>query len=331
MRAPSFWWHERPEPAALALTPVAWIWGQVAANRLARPGVRVSVPVICIGNFVAGGAGKTPLAIACAGILYGRGMRPAFLSRGYGGSASRGRLPLRVDNVRHTALETGDEALLLARHAPVFVSADRVAGANAAVQAGADVIVMDDGLQNPSLAKDFRIAIADGETGIGNGMCLPAGPLRAPLDAQLEIVDALVVAGAGHAGDRLAGRAMSHGTPVFHSQLVPDERAASAFRGRRVVAFAGIGRPDKFFATLEALGAVVADAYSFDDHQMPDAADMKTLRDAAKRHAAALVTTEKDFVRIAAVHDTAQIETLPVSMVLDEAAAFAALMLKRIA
>lgn len=330
MRAPAFWWHQQPDAMSIALSPFGLLWGYLAAQRLSQSGVKAALPIICIGNFVAGGAGKTPTAIACAQILRAHGKRPVFLSRGYGGSASRGAQPLRVDPLRHDSRLAGDEALLLARHAPAIVTANRIAGARAAEQSG-DVVVMDDGLQNPSLAKDFRIAVADGETGIGNGCCIPAGPLRAPLDAQLSIIDALIVIGAGEAGDRLAGRATAKGIAVFRAHLQPDADAAARLRGQGLVAFAGIGRPEKFFSTLEKTGAELRDAYSFDDHQMLDESNLRALRDAARKHKARLITTEKDFARMQSLLDTSDIEVLPVSLVIEDEASFAALMMRKIA
>ena len=330
MRAPAFWWREQPGAASLALWPAAWVWGALAAARLRRSSAEAALPVVCAGNFVAGGAGKTPTAIVCAEILRARGLRPVFLTRGYGGSAGRGRRPLRVDPEQHDARIVGDEALLLARHGPVIVAADRIAGAQAAAACG-DVVVMDDGLQNPSLHKDFRIAVADGETGAGNGLCIPAGPLRAPLDAQLAIIEALVVIGPGDAGERLAGRASARGLPVFRGALVPEPEAAARLRGTRVVAFAGIGRPEKFFASLERLGADVRDGYSFDDHQMLDAGNLRDLRAMAAAQNARLVTTEKDVARLRHFHDLSGIDVLPVSLALDDETSFAALMMRKIA
>ncbi len=331
MRAPAFWWKSQPGAQAIVLMPLGYIWGAIAARRLSQDGKNCDLPVICVGNFVAGGAGKTPAAIECALILQAQGWRPAFLTRGYGGSASRAATPLRVDPSLHTSAVTGDEALLLARHAPTIVSADRVAGANSAGLAGADVIVMDAGLQNPALHKNFRIAIADGETGIGNGLCIPAGPLRAPLELQLASIDALIVVGQGEAGDRIAGRAMACGVAVFCGDLRPQAEAVQRLRGRKVLAFAGIGRPEKFFSTLEKAGALVVEGYSFGDHQVLDAANLRDLRLKARQHQAQLVTTEKDIVRLKGLQDDRDIDVLPVALGLEDEARFTALMLRKIA
>ena len=253
MRAPAFWWTPGPGMIAWLLAPVGWIWGRVAARRMGLPGETLAAPVICIGNFVVGGAGKTPVALAVADLLRRGGRRPAFLSRGHGGSL--GASPVAVEAAHHGAADIGDEPLLLARHAPTIVARDRVAGARAALSAGADVIVMDDGLQNPALAKRLTIAVVDAGVGVGNGLCLPAGPLRAPLNPQWALADAIVLVGDGAAGDQVARAAHDHGKTVFRARLAPDAAAAADLAGRKVLAFAGIGRPEKFFATLAEIGA----------------------------------------------------------------------------
>ena len=295
MREPAFWWREAALAAGL-LAPLAALYGAVAGARLARRGVRAAVPVVCIGNLTVGGAGKTPLALAVARRLAADGATPMLLSRGY-----RGRLagPLRVDPAQHRALDVGDEPLLLARVAPTFVARDRVAGARAAVAAGASVIVMDDGFQNPSLHKDFSVLVVDGRRGIGNGRVVPAGPLRAPLMAQL---GARRCAGGGRT---LAGRgagvtavARARGVPVFDASLAPDAAAVAALAGARVLAFAGIGDPQKLFATLAVAGIAVAATRSFPDHHRYTPAQAGMLCALADREALTLVTTEKDLVRM---------------------------------
>ncbi len=294
MRAPDFWQRAEPGMTARLLAPAGALYGAFTARRMAQPGWRCGAPVICIGNFTAGGAGKTPLALAVARMLIGLGERPFFLSRGYGGSHSGP--PLRVDPAVHSARETGDEPLLLARAAPVFIGQDRIAGAKAALSAGASVIVMDDGMQNPSLHKDLVLAAIDGGAGIGNGLCIPAGPLRAPLAAQLARVDAMVLMGAGQPGEAAAARAA--GKPVFHAALVPEAEAARALLGARVVAFAGIGRPEKFFETLREIGADIAARRAFPDHHRFTLDDLEGLTRLAHARNAVLVTTEKDATRL---------------------------------
>lgn len=289
MRAPEFW--HRPSAAATLLAPLGGAYAAAVAlrRRMARPR-RVDVPVVCIGNLVAGGAGKTPVALAVARRLAELGRRPAFLSRGYGGTE---RGPLRVDNGCHDAATVGDEALLLARQAPAWVAADRGAGAQAAIADGAEVLVMDDGHQNPALSKDLSLVVVDGGYGFGNGRVMPAGPLREPVAAGLARASALVLLGADRFGvtDRAAG------LPLLGAELEPAPSGA-ALRGRRVMAFAGIGRPEKFFATLSGLGAIVAAARPFPDHHPYTRAEVEALIAEARRLGAVPVTTAKDAVRL---------------------------------
>lgn len=297
MRAPDFWFRSGDWRANL-LRPLAVLYGGIAKMRLMKKGVRAPVPVICIGNFTAGGAGKTPTAIAVAAILRAMGETPVFLTRGYGGSLAG---PHRVDPARDDAARVGDEALLLARHAPVVKAVDRVAGAALASGLGS-VIVMDDGLQNPSLAKDFSIAVVDAETGIGNGLCIPAGPLRAPLVAQLRVTDAVLAMGAGKAVDGLAPNIAPKiaSLTLWHAKLAPDEKIIASLRAKNVFAFAGIGRPDKFFTMLAHEGVNVAARESFGDHQPYTQATLQRIAQTCARENLVPVTTEKDAVRIGA-------------------------------
>ena len=294
MRAPGFH-YRRPGFAAFVLLPFAMAYGAVAAWRMLRPGTRAAVPVICIGNPTLGGAGKTPAAIAVAHILAAMGERPAFLSRGYGGSE---RGPLLVDPARHDARQVGDEPLLLAAAFPAIVARERVAGAALAGRQGATVVVMDDGFQNPSLAKDLSLLVVDAATGIGNGDVFPAGPLRAPLHAQLALAQAIVRVGRGEASDFIEAQAKAAGLNIFAADLAPDPRTAASLKGRKLLAFAGIGHPRKFFATLRALGAVVSDARAFADHHRYSAADVRDLLETAKGRGLTLATTEKDLARM---------------------------------
>lgn len=298
MRAPAFWWRPRPGLAARALAPAGAAYGAVAGRRMGMAGTRVGVPVICVGNFTVGGAGKTPTAIEIARHLVAAGHEPAFVSRGYGGAARSA--PLRVDPARHAAAEVGDEPLLLARIAPCFVGADRLAAARAAAAAGASAVLMDDGLQNPALAKDLRVAVVDGAVGIGNGLCLPAGPLRAPMDRQWGGVDLVLVVGPGDAGDAVAAEAALRRFPVLRATVEPDARAVGALSGRRLFAFTGIGRPEKFFDTLAGAGLDVVGRRAFPDHHAFTAAERDALLRDAAAAGAVLVTTEKDRVRLPA-------------------------------
>jgi len=291
MRALEFWLRECWQARLLA--PAAWLYGRAAMlrERRAHP-VAPPVPVLCIGNLTAGGAGTPPIAIAAARLLREAGRKPFFLTRGHGG-ALRG--PLRVDPARHAAADTGDEPLLLARVAPTIVARARVAGARMAAAQGANCIVMDDGLQNPSLAKTLRLVVVDGETGFGNGRAMPAGPLRAPLAHGLSLADGFALVGEDSLGlaASLAARA-----PVLRATLEPSAEDAARLRGRRLLAFAGIGRPAKFFATLEACGAELVGREGFADHHPYREGEVAALRARADAAGATLATTEKDMVRV---------------------------------
>jgi len=320
MREPSFW--RRNGLAAQLLAPAAALYGGIAGRRMRQAGVRAGVPVLCVGNLTAGGAGKTPTALALGKLLLARGVRPAFLTRGYGGSQTG---PLMVAP-GHRASEVGDEALLLARLAPTVVARDRVTGAVAAVAAGARVIVMDDGFQNPALDKDVSLLVIDGALGIGNGRVIPAGPLRAPLAAQLVRASAVLAVGAVSAQTAgLVARARSHGLAVLTGHLAPDAAALDRLRGRPVLAFAGIGHPAKFFATLADNGVAVKRAVGFPDHHPFTARDAGRLLDLAAREGLALATTEKDMARLrgdpALDRLAAATTALPVTMAFDDDAA----------
>jgi tetraacyldisaccharide 4'-kinase len=285
---PEFWAHRGLLSTVLA--PAAWVYGMggAARQRWTTPW-RAPVPVICVGNLVVGGAGKTPVALSLAHLLRQRGRRVHILSRGYGG---RSPGPLAVDPARHTADEVGDEPLLLAEVAPCWVARDRVAGARAAVAAGAELLLLDDGFQNPTLAKDLSLAVIDGAYGLGNGRLLPAGPLREPLARGLARADAIVLM-----GDDTAGvAAIIASKPLRRARLVPENPGELA--GRSVVALAGIGRPEKFFATLEEAGARLIRTYAFPDHHRYREDELARPLAEAERAGAMVVTTSKDWVRL---------------------------------
>jgi tetraacyldisaccharide 4'-kinase len=317
MRAPAFWWSN-PGAVAALLSPFASVCSAVAARRLKQPGARVGMPVICVGNPTVGGAGKTPTAMAVARLLIEAGERPYFLTRGYGGRLAG---PVAVKST-HTAAQAGDEPLLLARIAPTVVAADRVAGAELARQKGASVIVMDDGFQNPSLAKDLSILVIDGARGVGNGRVLPAGPLRAPLEPQFERASGILIIGEVTGAAPVVVAARARKLPLFHATLVPDVEAVETLRREKVLAFAGIGDPEKFFATLAAAGIDAPIKRSFPDHHRYTASQAKALIDDAARHKLLLLTTEKDMVRIqgnAALTELASVtRALPVSLRVQE-------------
>jgi tetraacyldisaccharide 4'-kinase len=316
VKAPRFWGKPRPTLPARLLQPVGWAYGRATAQRMRGPSERASAPTICVGNFTVGGAGKTPTALALARMLIADGRRVAFLSRGYGG-AERAE-PLLVDADTHKAAEVGDEPMLLAKLAQCWVGADRVRSARSAVEAGANVLILDDGLQNPGLAKDLSFAVVDGESGFGNGLCVPAGPLRAPVSAQLPFVQALIVLGGDDAAvSRIAALAPSK--PLMRASLEPDALAAAPLIGREVVAFAGIARPEKFYATLRRVGAQIVAAHDFADHHPYTPREVEALIEEAGRRGALLATTEKDLVRLSPRQARAVV-TLPVTLRFEEPA-----------
>jgi len=325
MREPAFWWQSG---TGSLLAPLGAIYGAVAALRLRRRGVRAGVPVICLGNLTVGGAGKTPAALAVAHHLLAAHQRPFFLSRGYGGRLAG---PLRVSPTQHHATDVGDEPLLLTRLAPTIVARDRVAGAKFAQFAGASVIVMDDGFQNPSLHKDLAILVVDGRRGIGNGRIVPAGPLRAPLGSQLDRAQALVLVGAADGAAMIADAASQRGLAIFQGRLEPEPNVVAAIGRRQVLAFAGIGDPTKFFATLSEAGIDVAVRSSFPDHHRYTVAEAKDLVARADAAGLMLLTTEKDLVRLSGDPQlgplAARANALPVRLVIEEENAFRQLVL----
>lgn len=309
MQTPDFW--KSRGLAALALAPLGTLYGASVAwkSRIARRH-RAAVPVICVGNLTAGGSGKTPVAIAIAQALIARGAKPFFLSRGYGG---REHGPAQVMHLSR-AENVGDEALLLVRTAPTIVARNRAEGAEMAHMKGAGIIVMDDGHQNFSLRKNLSLVLVDGESGFANGLMIPAGPLREPVAQGLARANAVVVVGDGM--PNLQGFA----GPVLRARLIGD---GETLRGRKVFAFAGIGRPEKFVASLKEAGAVVTGTRFFADHHPYRAAEIAALRAAAD--GAALVTTEKDLVRLAP-ELRGGIAALPVRAVFDDPASLARLL-----
>ncbi|MDF1793821.1 MAG: tetraacyldisaccharide 4'-kinase [Thalassobaculaceae bacterium] len=292
MRAPGFW--ENGGWQATALTPLSWLWRLGATlRRSTTTPYRPGVPLICVGNVTAGGAGKTPTVLAITAELAVRGKRVGLLSRGHGGRLSG---PVRVDPTLHTAGDVGDEPLLLATAAPTVIARNRAAGARMLEQIGVEIIVMDDGLQNPSLAPDLALLVVDGGTGIGTGQLIPAGPLREPWDAALDKAAAVVVVGADRAGvaARVGGR-----RPILSAVLEPAP-SAHALRGRRVLGFAGIGRPEKFRETLTGLGAQIVGFEAFDDHHPYTPLEIMALVERAVAQDAMPVTTAKDATRLPA-------------------------------
>lgn len=297
MHAPGWWYPAKPGVPwqARLLAPLAKLYPVIGARRWkGRPGYNGPAPVICVGNLVAGGVGKTPVSISIGRRLIDRGMNVHFLTRGYGGTLTG---PVKVDIGRHSAGDVGDEALMLCAFAPTWVAQDRVAGAYAAADAGADIIVMDDGFQNhPSLSRHCGLVVVDGEMGFGNGGVIPAGPLREPVTGGLARAHGIIVMGSFD--DPLPNAVSAANKPVLRAQLKPVDQGAS-LSSHEVMAFAGIGRPEKFFKSLRTqLDCIVVDTESFPDHGKYTPLMIDRLRARADRQDALLVTTEKDMVRI---------------------------------
>ena len=309
MRAAPVFWGDPPGFLAGLLSPIGAAYDAVGRlHRTMSRSYRATVPVVCVGNLVAGGAGKTPVALALTLWLVERGVHVHVVTRGYGG---RLRGPVRVDPTYHDALAVGDEALLLAKRAPCWVARDRAAGIRAAVASGASAILLDDGLQNPAVAKTLALIVVDGRYGFGNGRVIPAGPLRENLRRGLARVDAVVsLVAEGVAGDA-EGLHSGGRVPVLDAVLAPvnGERLA----GVRLLAFAGIGRPEKFFATLRALNADLVRTRAFPDHHPFRVAELEALRCDAARSGARLITTAKDIVRVPSAQHTG-IEVLDVEV-----------------
>lgn len=329
LKAPGFW-SRRPGLAARLLWPIGQLYylGSRLREAFSQPKT-ISVPIICIGNPTLGGAGKTPTTIAVAEVLTRLGAQPHFLSRGYGGHLEG---PLTVDSASHRAYDVGDEPLLLATRAPTHICRNRAAGAAFAARSGAQIIVMDDGFQNPTLSKDMSLLVIDAGVGVGNGFIFPAGPLRGPLRQQITRADALVLIGQGDAGQAVAQVARDAGIPVLTAALEPAQTTKHIVN-KRVFAFSGIGRPGKFLQTLSAMGVTIAGHSDFADHHAYHAADLAEIEALAEDCGAdAIVTTEKDFVRLDEGNDPdsrfrSKLDTVPVKLVFDDPKALEALVM----
>jgi tetraacyldisaccharide 4'-kinase len=294
MHEPAFWY--RPSSwMSLLLTPLGVIYGLVAGHRLQRNGFDAGIPVLCVGNYHVGGAGKTPTVLALTRVLRDLGETPVVLSRGYGGKLHG---PVVVDPGRHGADDVGDEPLMLAATVPVVVARDRIGGVALARSQGASVILMDDGFQNPAIAKDASLIVIDGVRGLGNARVLPAGPLRAPLPPQLARTDALIVVGDGSAAAAVAAAITAQGKPVLSAHIRADDASVASLAGKRVLAFAGIGDPIRFFRTLRSSGIEIVVERTFADHHRFSQGEIESLFAEAKRDALTLVTTEKDLARL---------------------------------
>lgn len=291
LQAPDFWYANPDDTVAFVLRPLGWIYALVGRLRhLFTTPFRTTVPVICVGNLTAGGTGKTPLAIAIGERLKAQGLRVAFLSRGYGADVPGAMI---VDGTQDLAADVGDEPLMLAQYAMTVVSPDRPAGARLAVSRGAQVIVMDDGFQNPSLSKDLCFVVVDAAKGFGNGCVIPAGPLRERIEDGMSRANALILMGNGSSK-------LPDSKPVMRAELVPVAGEAQRLKDQTVVAFAGIGLPQKFYETATACGATIKATKSYPDHYAYSEDDLAELRELAKTHNAQLLTTEKDWLRLPA-------------------------------
>ena len=297
MKPPDFWWKDGESGWGELLEPLAQAYRLFAERRFAsiKP-QKADVPVICIGNLVVGGAGKTPVAMSVASHLRERGLGVHFLSRGYGG---RSRGPIRVDTERHGYRDVGDEPLLLAEVSPTWVARDRVAGCRAATADGAEIVVMDDGFQNPTIIKDLSFLVVDAVRGFGNGRVMPAGPLRESIAGGLSRADAIVLMGDGGTDlIKRTGQSLGREIPVLRARVIPLV-PKSEFAGKTVFAFAGIGNPKRFFTTLEGIGCRVEEVQAFPDHHPYSNAEMEGILARAERGGMVPMTTAKDAVRLA--------------------------------
>lgn len=297
MRAPSFWQPGEGGLLKALLTPLSCLYWQVAKRDQAQKATKAyqpKIPVICVGNLVAGGQGKTPVVIDILDRIAARGIEVHALSRGHGGNLEG---PVRIDPDLHEAERAGDEPLLIARTAPVWVAKDRALGAKMAEDHGAETIVMDDGFQNPSVTKTMSLIVIDGGFGFGNQAMIPAGPLREPLTAGLHRASATLIIGDDRWQTEALIRKAAPDLPILKAHIVPAE-GADDIAGQPVIAFAGIGRPDKFYQTLESLDCKVLARHDFDDHHLYTHDDIRPILKEAAETSALAVTTAKDFIRI---------------------------------
>lgn len=290
--APPFWWR-KPGWQAYALKPLSWVYGSIAGKTMRRKNrPSVDVPVICIGNFTVGGAGKTPTAIAIAQAAIKKGLKPGFLSRGYGGTLDVTTLV----EPHHRAKDVGDEPLLLDRYAMTVISRRRIDGAHRLVEAGADLIIMDDGFQSARLTVDYTLVVIDSVRGIGNGFIVPAGPVRAPISEQMRQLSAILKVGDGTAADELVRTAARAGKTIYVAGIQPT--LPGGLTGTPVIAYAGIADPDKFYRTVESMGAHIMERRSFSDHHTFEDDEIADLLDTSDKNLHQLVTTAKDVARL---------------------------------
>lgn len=286
MKTPRFWSNKNF--ISTLLRPLGYLYAVATHFRVTHgKSQKVGRPVICIGNLTAGGTGKTPVAVSMAKLLQGQGKNPFFVSRGYGGTLKG----ILVDNKKHTAFEVGDEPLLLSRQAPVVINSNRYLAAQKALKSGAEIIIMDDGFQNPGLYKDLSFLVFDGGFGYGNGLAVPAGPLRENLHSGLKRANAIIIIGEDE--HNLANEFME--LPVFRGKIVPVNPQVN---NHEVIAFAGIGRPEKFYKSLNELGFNLVETLNFPDHHVYTKAELQKIITKAQKQGAVIFTTSKDFVKI---------------------------------
>lgn len=316
--SPPFWW-EPVDWRGKVLAPAAWAYGRIASHRLNNaPRAPVQAPVLCVGNFTVGGSGKTPVAIAIANAARQAGLKPGFLSRGYGSNSTGVRI---VDPMQDTLHAVGDEPKLLATYAPTAVAPDRLQGATALIERGADFIIMDDGFQSSRIRIDYALMVVDGRRGIGNGMGIPAGPVRAPVIDQIRWMDALLVINHGEGASPVIRRAARAAKPIYRARLkaIGDH----GLSGVRVLAFSGLGDNEKFFRSLKEVGAELVETRSFGDHHPYSDGEIAELEAEAVAKQLQLVTTAKDAMRIAngtktASNLLAKVKLLLIEVIFDE-------------
>jgi tetraacyldisaccharide 4'-kinase len=322
MKAPEYWKQGCGGLISTLLSPVSWLYGVgVQMNQSTATPIQAPAPVLCIGNAVAGGAGKTPIAIDIGKRLLDAGVNTHYLSRGYGGSEQG---PHRIDPASDNAARVGDEPLLLAKIAPTWISKDRVKGAIAMAEAGAKTIIMDDGFQNPSLLKDINLCVIDGTYGIGNGRVIPAGPLREEFEHSLQKSNAIVIMGTDHAGIAERIKAITPDILLLKAQITAQLNDFDILN-QPIHAFAGIGHPEKFFDMLVKLGCDIKKATPFADHHFYDNGEISLLVEAAKVDKALLLTTEKDYVRLDTKWQSA-VKTIGISLTWEDEAPLTALL-----
>ena len=292
IKTPHFWTELSWQ--SVILFPVSYIWrfGHYAQQKILNT-KETEIPVICVGNLTVGGSGKTPVVITLCRFLSGIGKSTSILTRGFGGKEKG---PIFVSTNLHQSLDVGDEPLMMAHSLDVCVSRNRPLGANHILDKKKyDCIVMDDGLQNPTLKKDLNIAVFDGKFGIGNGFLLPAGPMRQKLEVGIQNIDLVIFNGKDETG---LGQKIPPHIPIFTGELQPDEEIVEKMKNRRVYGFAGIGNPSRFFKTLNNIGADLVGEAHFADHHPYTNADLTQLYEEAMQSGAELVTTQKDWMRL---------------------------------